>query len=615
MKKNKVRYYLKKLIIPFFLLSLALAALGSFQVYHNQYSTIWKEIQVIVYSIFKLFTFFPTVEVTQESPLAYELATWMAPASTMVGFFTVFKKIQQALRLTLMHLGRDHMVIMGANDFAIQFMKNIAAVKGSPKFYCLVDEGDEIPTERLQEMGVKIIRLDYQNPSNVINAMIAKDFDLDGWGKIICFEPGPRNYGRVRALHTMLGTEPKHVDVYLMTDHYRIKELVEQKMDELKAFDIHYFQVDELLVRQLLETSGFRFAMPPEFQADWQHKTFAGFEDIAQAVGSYRILIVGFSPMAKLFLMQAANQLTLNPLTNLHVTIVDENISEEFKAFHDDRRMLHKVIQVDLIEGNPGSRDVSKQIAEAHAEKPFSGALFANEDFQDNILELDKILEDLPGTPIAIFARQFLEINTLLDSLKLRHPEITVFGDPKTVLTRDIILNETMLEKAKDFNAYYTKVMNEVMGWPNEDVDREAAWRSLSNIKKESSEYQVAHQKTKWAILEKFSQVPALPDRVEAILSQWQDLLAGKSVEEQIQLIEKDPYLNYMTALEHKRWNNFYYMRGFRFSDIKDEKNKTHDCLIDSWEDFLAGKQRPKAIYDTLSTLSLREHQPVKMNE
>ena len=62
-----------------------------------------------------------------------------------------------------------------------------------------------------------------------------------------------------------------------------------------------------------------------------------------------------------------------------------------------------------------------------------------------------------------------------------------------------------------------------------------------------------------------------------------------------------------MTALEHKRWNNFYYMRDFQFNEKKDEYLKTHDCLIDDWDVFLVGIQRDKAIYDTLSTLSINQ--------
>lgn len=64
--------------------------------------------------------------------------------------------------------------------------------------------------------------------------------------------------------------------------------------------------------------------------------------------------------------------------------------------------------------------------------------------------------------------------------------------------------------------------------------------------------------------------------------------------------------MNYLTALEHKRWNNFYYMRDFTYSEEKSEIRKTHDCLIDDWDVILGGIQRDKAIYDFLSVLSLK---------
>lgn len=92
----------------------------------------------------------------------------------------------------------------------------------------------------------------------------------------------------------------------------------------------------------------------------------------------------------------------------------------------------------------------------------------------------------------------------------------------------------------------------------------------------------------------------------EELLAKWRSRLSEKSVQEKVQIIEEDPAMNFMTASEHKRWNNFYYMCGFRFGD-KDETKKTHDCLIDNWQVFLDGPQREKAIYDMLSVLSIEE--------
>lgn len=58
-----------------------------------------------------------------------------------------------------------------------------------------------------------------------------------------------------------------------------------------------------------------------------------------------------------------------------------------------------------------------------------------------------------------------------------------------------------------------------------------------------------------------------------------------------------------MTALEHRRWSTFYYLRGFVYGPRKDEVQRTHDCLVDSWPEFLNGPKRETAIYDAFASL------------
>lgn len=107
MNNSKFAAFQRKLKFPLFALALILSIVGSYQVYHGKFSNIFKEIIVIIISTFKLFTFSPTNGITNEAPLAYELAIWMAPASTMVGFFSIFGKLYRNIRNTLIHIGKE----------------------------------------------------------------------------------------------------------------------------------------------------------------------------------------------------------------------------------------------------------------------------------------------------------------------------------------------------------------------------------------------------------------------------------------------------------------------------------------------------------------------------
>lgn len=92
---------------------------------------------------------------------------------------------------------------------------------------------------------------------------------------------------------------------------------------------------------------------------------------------------------------------------------------------------------------------------------------------------------------------------------------------------------------------------------------------------------------------------------VQELLQSWKNQIDGLSAAEQVNIIENNSSMNYMTALEHKRWNNFYYMKNFVYSDEKNEVNRTHNSLIDDWDEFLKSDQRDKAVYDFISVLSV----------
>ncbi len=582
-----------------------LSIVGSYQLYHGNYSNIYKEITVIVISVMKLFTFFPTNGLLNEAPIAYELAIWMAPLSTMVGIFSIFDRLYKAVNLSFYHLGRKHLVVMGGNENAITFIKNLQKDMPGTRIYSLLDEGDKFDEKRLEELEVEVIRLDYSNPHNEINKLKIQDKKVGDLGIIISFEEEPRSYGYVSALNAMMPKREEEVELYLETSNYRIKEMVELKMDELEKFDIHYFSVEELLIKDLLENSNFNFNLPKGLEKSFSGKKFDSALDISKEIGTYNLLIIGFSSLGEQFLNQASNLLTINPLEDLKVTIIDKDATKKFDKYNDYKTMIDKVMDYKLIDLD-SEREIGELVKISHEKEPFSGVLFASEDIYENILKIDRVIDFIPDLPIAIYSKEFDVIETLVEGLSLRHNDITVFGNPKEVLTKDIIIDESLLEKAKKFNAYYNEITADLLGWEKPTTSKEEQWSLLSNIKKESSMYQSAHEKTKILLLEKFAEIDDPPTSVKEIIDYWEERIENNSVSKQVDIIEADPFMNYMTALEHKRWNNFYYMRDFVFDEVKDEKRKTHDCLIDDWEVFLKGIQREKAIYDFISTLSLK---------
>lgn len=601
--KQKLFYYFKKIRFILFAIALVIAFIGSYQYHFNEYASPIKGIQVVLYSTVKLFAFSPTSFVTGEAPLLYEIAVWLAPAVTMVGFFSLFQKIYQRIKFGIFHIGKKHILLLGDNDNTVEFIKSINREKDKTAAILLCDISDSVDEEKYKNLLTKVVRIDFSNPEDPINRMTLRDEKLGKRIRIVSFEEEPKNFGLISKLHQMKFWD-HIVEVYVETKNYRIKELIEARMDQLKDFDLHYFNIQELLVKKLMEDSSFNFNPIAGFNDDWSAKTFSSMEEIAEELGTFNILIIGFSEISEHFLSQASNLLTVNPLKNLSVTVMDSSVSR-FNNFINSRKMISKVIDFEFIEVGEAAYKIKPEAEKRHLDKTFSAVFFGFDDVNKNIILVDNLIESFNDVPFAVYATNTVELNTVIESLKLRHKKITPFGDKAQVLNRQVIIKEELLDKAKYFNSYYNEVMNDLMGWESDGKSEEEQWMSLSNIKKESSTYQAAHRQTKLKLLGKFTEAADQRSTPGAIIKTWKEKLAGKSVSEQLKVVESDPYMNYMTALEHKRWNNFYYMRNFVFAEEKDEYMKKHDCLIDDWTEFMGGKQRDKAIFDTLSSLSL----------
>lgn len=601
--KKKFFYYLKKYKIIFFVITLILALVGSYQFHYHNYTSKWKAVQVIIYSTVKLFAFSPTSAVTNEAPLTYEIAVWMAPAVTMVGFFTLFKKIYETIKFNFFHINKEHILLMGDNEDTVEFIKSLNRENKNLASILLCDLSASIDEEKYKKLLTKVVRLDFSDPENDVNRLLIEDEKLSSTVILVSFEDEPRNYGMIAAFHKMKEWDSK-VDIFVKTKDYRIKELIENKMDKLSNFDVHYFNIDELLVKKLLEESTFAFSKPADFDGTMDKLTYKDLQELSRELGTYKLLIVGFSEISEQFLLQAANILTINPIKNLSITVID-NQEARFRNFIKARRNISKVFDYDFINVKDEYYRIKEEVEKYHGEEEYSAVFFGFEDVSRNIISADDLIDILEDVPFAIYSNNLSELDTLIESLRLKHEKITAFGDRSAVLNRPVIIDEDILDKAKVFNAYYNEVMNDLMGWSSDGKTIEEQWMALSNVKKESSAYQAAHRMTKLRVLNQLSKLGEFDDNPIKIVKAWKEQLDGKDVARQVAEIEDNPYMNFMTALEHKRWNNFYYMRDFEYDEVKDESKRKHDCLIDNWTDFLSSRQRDKAIFDFLSTLSL----------
>ena len=608
MKKisNIIKHYFNKNLWIIYILGLVLSLIGSFQVYHGRYDNILKEISVISVSVLKLFLFVPIEGFIKQNPLAYELAIWIAPLTTLLATFSIFNKLYTAIKLKITHFYKEHIIVMGYNDYSLSFMKNYISLKNKKKILCVLPErSQEKDIETLNRLGVITCTIDYMSGLNDENMRISSEYNFASVDTIICFEDEPKNYGYLKLISELItkrrNKKEKIVNVYVNTVNKYIRNIVQHKMDEIKIFDIKYFNIYDLIAYNLINLKNFKL-----YETSGLKKEYFSFDDFSKSIGTPNILLIGFKNCGKSLFELAVNQTLVNTKENMKITIVDRKISNIIEEYKATIRELQKVANIELIDGDINHISTQNKIKENHKKVPFTAVLFSTKNCTESLIFMDLLGEEIfKNVNTAVFCENIWENKPLIESIILKYPNITVFGELIDVLNFESITNEPLEIKAKEFNAYYNKITENIMDSPEQDISVEEQWASLSNIKKDSSRNQCMHQNVKEVLLGKIAQMEGLSS-VEELLNRWKAMIDSVSIKEQINIIEKNPAMSYMSALEHKRWSNFYYMRNFVYSEKKDEVNGTHNSLIDDWDEFLNSKKREEVIYDFISVLSVK---------
>lgn len=597
----------KRLFNLIYIVGVVLSVIGSYQVYAPQVQGAWELVTNVLFSVIKLFLFAPTVGMDQVAPPAYELATWIAPLGTVIGFFQVFEKQLLRFRQWLRHERKAHLLVTGDASLAEIFLQQVQAENPNERLLYLVEQGYK-PEDflGLERRGIKVAGLDFSHPDFYENALLASRYRFHDAKALVCFDAEPQNFGKVAAINQILGrSEKAPIPTHLLSADEKAKEILEDRALNWQNLDVHFFNLNDLKAMQLVQREDFPVYQTAGLNSTWQSTDVVSEKTIAQKLAHAHVLIIGFGQLGQAVFRQVSNVATINTHERLRITIVDKNANTKFDFFEADIDQLEKVCDVHLINHDLQAKALPTALYAASQEYPFTALVFCLDDAQRSLLSYERLHRLFAGASVAVYCPKPAELSSLVEAIEAKRGTLLCFGADTDILNKNVLLNEQLLSRAKYFNAEYNRVAAELMGWPVETRSPEEQWLQLNTLKKESSLAQTLHRPSKRAIIEKLCQLNEFPDSVETLCERWRAELEGLSTAEQVNLIVADPVKNFLTELEHRRWNNFHYMRNFYYAEEKDLANKKHDCLIDDWAAFLAGPQRDKAIYDFLSILAL----------
>jgi voltage-gated potassium channel Kch len=321
-----------------------------------------------------------------------------------------------------------------------------------------------------------------------------------------------------------------------------------------RIFNIHSITAAELLRKFPLD-SAFSVNQPtPEYRA-----TLIGSRQFAMAL-AYEMAQQCHYPM------QANAMVAPVPV----LTIVNEHATDIIQSIRDECPPITKFVQLEEKSIAPKQLGQLDALVEAH---PESGCIYVAMD--------DEI------STLAIASR----VQRIVKRKQLSHVTVVAITPPKTVrlslgqwqdanaapvieayesATSDVALEGARDKMARDVHELYIKnqIAKGAMHTPPRPAER--PWGDLDDFLRESNRQQVAHMSIKLRVLGL-----QIKEGIDSTKSSEQGNLAN--------VLEDNPVLDILAAMEHQRWMAFHLVRGWQQAGAgqsRDDSIRVHEYLI-----------------------------------
>lgn len=612
MKEKKIRnlsYYKKEMMTGFIVLGGVLGFIGSYQYFSGILSgyRLWL---ACVFSTIKLFFFVPVLAVDADYTIVYEIAKWTAPIGTLLGLFSIFGNFFYSIRQALRSVGARNYIVFGGKDEAVKLLGNILKEDRKSQGYLVRPRSGEAGAQTdLLKRGIRVMELDFdKDPASFILGRL-RDMNLRKSAGIIFFDEDLKNYKNLKSLLPHLDGGEKAGPIVVKYESEDLKNIMENDESIRQQADIKFFNPEKAMANEMLDRC-FDFDDPKrdeEQEGGGELERAARVRDIFALFPKLHILLVGFGRLGRAVFLESLNQLVVSPDEKIRFTIVDKRADALYREFCGEYRNIDRMAETELIESNILHQEALMRIEEIDAVHRINLLVFSLEDYKNSVIALNRLKHILPRRAVALRVHENSFTPNFSESLRGYCSRIVFFGSDEKVFCRSFVLEEDIREKAMEFNASYNEKAAQLMDQEGPALDRRGQWNILSHIRRESCIYQIYHRNTKIKMLKYLIGKGLEGPKPEDLLDRWESRLQGKKVQEQIEIIKRDPLMSFFSALEHRRWCNFYYRKNFKYGREKNEAALVHNCLVPDWEEFLGMKESDTLIYDFISVLNARE--------
>lgn len=513
-----------------------------------------------IYSTFRLFLLDVDTVFNAEGnkyvnlPLSVEIARWSAAFYTISTIsLLLFRYFRQTIKVNWMIFRGKHILIFGYNAHSAILLENLA--KDRHRVVVVEDKLSDEQRNQIHQLGAA-----YYPGSSQDQTTLKRVSLLSSKHVVLMHMDDSRNLDDYLSIrnHVEQKTTENTIQLFIHIENKKTEQILENitkndvKNHFITRLRTRFFNTYQLHAEQLLE----------------KHPLHQGYESRLRKAGGepLHLLFIGFGKMNQHLAYQALHRTHYISAGKTKITVFDREIQKVKKDWDYFAPFADKVAEIHFHSIDLHKEKIDDQLASI--EKPTHVFVSLYDDYLDMMegLQLTYCLKDVP---IFIKMQDNRLVSNWLQDNDNDYAKVQRYTFLREVLTYESVLEGKHQNIAKDAHENYrafNRDRNKPEGPP---------WESLDEFKRESNRYQMLHSETKLMLL-------GLKPTSQT---------EGKPLTPEDYIAFVGPLAETLAKVEKKRWNAFYYLRGWDVLPLEqvtptykdDVDQKLHSCLV-SWE-------------------------------
>ena len=503
MQENRT-YYKKKIVLALFIITVIFGLQTLYTYYSAKISDPLQLLSAVLYGTIKLFLFVSPISAEEKSSIFYEFAKWMAPILTSAFIFTQISNILLHVKNMLLNRTSMHHVLVFENTEMGETLIGNLMKESTPYKISLITKNflDARLPNNYEKKGIAPYQIDFEHcDENEVRELFSSLHIHHAKYIFFCSDNDLENYALYA--NVIKRIKPRRpITCYANCSSNTVVGYMEELLSEerkeeelLKKIDTVHFNQKDLTVRMLLAEPAVKNSILKSLEeiSENSHHTV---DSIENSIKPLHVLLFSVNDLTLPLLKQLANDATTSLTRNPKISILEENASQRMQELLDlnapEREGLLRALEIECIDLGHEQRNLQSYLKGLGKEESPGLIFLMQEDVVKSLKALKLMNRYFGQVPKVLRNISNVDLTHVLPKSK---EQIKVFGDLSEIMTGEILIRETLDNRAKQFNEAYNKASGAA------GMGEGTAWNELSYVKKNSSRQSATHAGIKEEII------------------------------------------------------------------------------------------------------------------